>query len=131
MKWLQVWLFITNNFTEHYSFFWIQSNCPEHCYKIPIIQFRHSVKEYQVLLFNTCNSIPHYSFVCTLLNSIKYWYGSQTIQSFLYTQLNNQILLFLTIQFSINRMFALGLNIKVFCLTHRWNSISCYHFGTE
>ena len=38
-------------------------------------------------------------------NSMKY-------QSFLYTQLNDQAVLFLTIQFSISHLFAYSLNVK-------------------
>ena len=37
----------------------------EYSYVIPIIQFTHTVKEFQVLLFSMDNSIQHYSFVCT------------------------------------------------------------------
>ena len=46
----------------------------------PIFLFRHTVKEFQVLLFNTNNSIQKYSFVCTQLNDSKYYYLSLTIQ---------------------------------------------------
>ena len=59
----------------------------------------HSVKWFQV-------------FLCIINNSIKH-------QSFVYTQLNDQIVLFLTIQFSISHLFTLGLNVKQFYLTHR------------
>ena len=51
------------------------------------------------------------------LNGSKYCYVSLTIQlnmSFVYTQLNDQTVLFLTIQFSISHLFALILNIKQF-----------------
>ena len=59
----------------------------------------HTVKWFQVLLCITNNSFKH--------------------QSFVYTQLNDQTVLFLTIQFSISYLFALGLNVKPFYLTHR------------
>ena len=59
-----------------------------------IIQFRHTVKEYQVLLFNTNNSIKYYSFVCTQLNGSKYCDVS------------------LTIQLNINHLFTYSLNFK-------------------
>ena len=36
-----------------------------------------------------------------------------------YTQLNDQIVLFLSIQSCINHLFALSLNVKQFYLTHR------------
>ena len=45
--------------------------------------------------------------LCITNNAIKH-------QSFVYTQLNNQTVLFQTIQFSINHLFALSLNIKQF-----------------
>ena len=46
------------------------------------------------------------------LNGSKYYYVSLTIkhQSFVYTQLNEQTVLFQTIQFSISHLFALSLN---------------------
>ena len=49
-------------------------------YVIPIIQFRHTVNEFQVLVFNTNNSIQHFSFVNIQLNCFKYCYVSVTIQ---------------------------------------------------
>ena len=45
-------------------------------------------------------------------NSIKY-------QSFVYTQLNGQTVLFQIIQFSISHLFALSLNVKQFYFIHR------------
>ena len=45
-------------------------------------------------------------------NSIKH-------QSFVYTELNDQTVLFQTIQFSISHLFALSLNVKKFYVTHR------------
>ena len=59
----------------------------------------HTVKFFQILLSNTNNSIKH--------------------QPFVYIQLNDQIVLFQTIQFSISHLFALILNVKQFYLTHR------------
>ena len=44
------------------------------------IQLKHTVKKFQVLLFNTNDSIQHYTFICTLLNGSKYCYVSLTIQ---------------------------------------------------
>ena len=46
----------------------------------PELFFSHTVKEFQVLLFNTNNSIHYYSFICTQLSSSKYCYVSLTIQ---------------------------------------------------
>ena len=40
-------------------------------------------------------------------------------QSFVYTQLNDQKVLFLTIQFSLSHLFVLSLNTKQFDLTDR------------
>ena len=59
-----------------------------------------------MLLFNTNNSIQHYSSICTQLNGFKY-------QSFVYIQLNDQTVLFQTIQFSISHLFAHSLNVKL------------------
>ena len=53
---------------------------------------RNQTHKPQVLLFNTNNSIKY--------------------QTFVYTQLNDQTVLFLTIQFSICHLFALSLNVK-------------------
>ena len=59
----------------------------------------HIVKWFQVLLCITNNSIKH--------------------QSFVYIQLNDQTVLFLTVQFSPGHLFALSLNVRKFHLTHR------------
>ena len=78
---------------------------------------------YQLLLINakSCFSyILNIWFVNTFCrsnssisnNSIKY-------QSFVYIQLNDQTVPFLIIQFSINHLFALSLNVKQFYLVHR------------
>ena len=82
----------------------------------------YTVKWLQVLLFNNKLSIQHYSFICTIKcfqvllcitnNSIKH-------QSFVYIQLNDQTVLFLPIQLSINHLFAHNLNVKWFYLTPR------------
>ena len=59
----------------------------------------------------------------TKLNSSKYCYVSLTIQikhqSFVFTQINNKIVLFQTIQLRISHLFALSLNVKQFYLTYR------------
>ena len=58
----------------------------------------------------------------TKLNSSKYGYVSLAFQlnlSFVYTQLNDQSVLFQTIQVIISNFFALSLNDKQFYLTHR------------
>ena len=48
-------------------------------------------------------------------NSIKY-------PSFIYTQLNDQTVLFQTVQFNTTHLFAYSLNVKQFYLTHRPHS---------
>ena len=58
----------------------------------------HTLKWLQVLLCITNNSIKH--------------------QSFVYIQLNVQTVLFHIIQFRINHLFALSLNVEQFYLTH-------------
>ena len=50
--------------------------------------------------------------LCITNNSIKH-------QSFVYTQLNDEKVLFQTIQFSISDLFVLGLNVKQFYLTYQ------------
>ena len=47
--------------------------------------------------------------------------------SFVYTQLNDQTVLFQTIQFSISHLFACSLNITRFYLRYRLDPIRCYH----
>ena len=54
----------------------------------------HTVKSFQVLLFNTNDSIKHLSFV--------------------YTQLNDQTILFQTIQFSISQQNRMVPNIAMY-----------------
>ena len=44
-------------------------------------------------------------------------------QLFVYAKLNDQTVLFQTIQFSISHLFALGLNVKQFYLTHEQDPI--------
>ena len=65
----------------------------------PKLILLHTVKWFQVLLCMSNNSIKH--------------------QSFVYRQLNVQTVLFISIQFCINHLFALSLNLKQLHLTHR------------
>ena len=65
----------------------------------PKLILLHTIKRFQV-------------FQCITNNSIRY-------QLFVYTHLNDQIVLFPTIQFSISHLFALILDVKQFYLTHR------------
>ena len=80
------------------------------------------------MLFNINNSIQLNLFVDAQLKSSKYYYVSLTIQlnkSFVYTPLNDQTVLFLTIWLNQNHLFAhsLNVNVKLFYLTHRWDPI--------
>ena len=59
----------------------------------------HTIEWFQVLLCITNNSIKH--------------------QSFVYIQLNDQIVLFQIIQFSKSHLFVHSLNVRQFYLTHR------------
>ena len=47
-------------------------------------------------------------------------------QSFVYTQLNDQ-----TVLFSKSHLFALIWNVKQFCLTHREDPVRCHYSGPE
>ena len=53
------------------SFICTQSNGSKYCYVIPIVQFQHTVKGFQVLQFDVNNSVQHPSFICTQLNGFK------------------------------------------------------------
>ena len=59
----------------------------------------NKVKWFQEMLSNTNNSIKH--------------------QLFVYTRLNDQTVLFQTIQFNISHLFTVCINVKQFYLTHR------------
>ena len=52
-------------------------------------------------------------------------------QSFVYTQSDDQTVLFQTIQFSIGHLLAHSLNAKQFNLTHRYDPIMCYDSESE
>ena len=86
---------VTSIAIQHYSFICTQLNGFKYCFVKPIIHFRPTVKEFQVLLFNTNNSVQHCSFVCSQLNGSKYCYVSLTIQLnishfFIYSQIIKQ-----------------------------------------
>ena len=55
---VQVLLFNTNSI-QHYLFILTHSNGSKYDYVIAIFQFRHTVKEFQVLLFNANNSTQY------------------------------------------------------------------------
>ena len=75
----------------------------------------------QILLLIFLNE-PKLIFFGIQLDGFKYCYKSLIIQlniSHLFTQLNDQTVLFQTIQFRISHLFAHSLNVKLFYLTHR------------
>ena len=87
--------------------------------------FLHTVKWFHLFLsnMNNCVLFLFFYFVCTIVkwfqvllsntnNSIKH-------QSFVYTQLNAQTVLFQISQFNTSYLFAHSLNVKQFYLTHR------------
>ena len=67
-------------------------------FRLTLLIHLHTVKRVQVLLCITNNSVKH--------------------QSFVYIHLNDQTVLFQTIQFSITHLLVLSLNVKQFYLTH-------------
>ena len=71
-----------------------------------------------------------YKHKATKLNGSKYCYVSLRIQlninHFIYTQLNDQTVLFQTIHFSKGHLFAQSLNVKQFYLTRILDSIRYY-----
>ena len=64
----------------------------------PKLILLHMVTWFQILLCITNSSIKH--------------------QSFVYTEFNDQTVLFQIIQFNKSHLFALSLNVKQFYLTH-------------
>ena len=122
VKWFQVFLskhryFYLLLIIHLYTVKWFQVFVCNSKNAISVIICLHTVKWFQVLIFNTTYLIQHYSFVCTVKwfqvllcitnNTIKH-------QSFVYIQLNDQTVLFLTIQFSISHLFVLSLDVKQF-----------------
>ena len=77
----------------------------------PKLILLHTVKWFQVWLCIANNSIKHHSFV--------------------YTHLNDETVLFQTIQFSISHLLAHSFNVKQFYLTQRSDPIRCYHSEPE
>ena len=103
-----------------------QLNGCSYCYLTPIIRFNvdhllHTGKWLQDLLFNTNYSIYYYPSICTVKSfQVLLYITNNSIKhnSFVYSQLNDQTVLFQTIQFSISHLFTLSLNVKKFYLTH-------------
>ena len=92
-------IFITNYSFQYDSFICSESNGSKYCDVITIFRFRHTVKEFQVLLSNTNNSIELYSFICTVK-----WF---------------QVLLCITNNSIRHKSFFVqSLNVKHFYLTH-------------
>ena len=76
---------------ECYSFICTHLNGSKYFYVIPIILFRHTIKDFPAFLFNTNHSIENFSFVCTV-KWFKYCFVSLTIQlniSHLFTHKSN------------------------------------------
>ena len=72
-----------NHFVHIYQIYDFETHFVDNIFKGAWIHFLHTVKWFQLLLSNSNNSIPH--------------------QSFDYTQLNDQTVLFQTIQLSISQ----------------------------
>ena len=116
MKWLQVLLFNTNYSIQLICLLtvkWLQVLLFNTNYSIQLICLL-TVKWLQVLLFNTNYSIQ---LICLL--TVKWLQELLCItdysfkhQSFVYTELNDQAVLFLTIQFIISHLFGHSLNEK-------------------
>ena len=126
-------LFNSNYSIQHYSSICTQWNISKYFYVLPIFQFRHTVKEFQLLLFDANNSIQNYWFVCVQLNVSKYYITNNSIKhhSFVYTQLNDPTLPFLIIQPNKSHLSAQSLNVKQFYLTYRLDSFRCYSSESE
>ena len=81
-----LWCYLTRIILFDTSFIYRLLNGSFYCYLITIIQFQHTVKRFQVLLFNPNNFIQHNSFVCTQLNGSNYCSVKLTIQfNFIYS----------------------------------------------
>ena len=59
------------------------------------------------------------------------YHNSIKLQSFFQILLNDQTVLFPSIQFSINHLFMHSLNVKQFYMTHVLGPIRCYHSMRE
>ncbi len=71
---------------------------------------------HQIVLFLIIQFSMAFGLVCF---GWRITYNSFKHQSFVYTQLNDQTILFQTIQFIISHLLALSLNIKYFYMTDR------------
>ena len=65
------------------------------------------------MLLNTTDSIQHYSFIRTKFNSFKYFHET------------------LTIHFNMSRLFAYNKMVKLFYLTHWWDSNWYFYFRSQ
>ena len=102
---------------------------------IKIGQSSHMMSSNNILNFQESTTILN---ACTKKCLETYWIHHVYItnnsiihQSFVYTQLNVRIVLFLTIRFRISHLLPYSLNIKEFYLTHISDPIRCYHSGPE
>ena len=117
---LQVLLFNTNSI-QRYSFICTKLNDSKDCYEISIIQFCTLLKNFKycyltlIILFKITPFVHNY----TVPSIVMYHNISIRHESFVYTQLNGQIVLFLTIQFNISHLLAQCFHVKQFYSTHR------------
>ena len=90
----------------------------------------HAVNWFLILLSNTNNLIKAHT---VKWSQVMLWITNNSIrhQSFVYSQLNNQTVLYLTIQFSISHLFALSFTAQLFYLIYRLDPIRCYYFKIE
>ena len=108
LKCFQVLLFNTNISIQHYSLIYTPSNGSKYCYVIPIILFC-----IQINGFNNFTQIVLFTHSYIVQRIAMYHKNSIRYQSFIYTQLNGQRILFLTMQFdSVAFWLVNACNIK-------------------
>ena len=101
---------------KHYLFICTQLNVSKLSNLKPIIQFKQTVKNFQVLQFKTNNYVQHLSFVFTQLKGSEY---PMCYDQFYLTVVclhtdYGQRVPFLKFQFNISHFFAQNLNVKQF-----------------
>ena len=127
VKWLQVWLFNTNSSIQDYAFICTQLNGSNYQDVIPIIQFRYTVKWFQVFHTN--------SYICTQLNGSRYSYVipiiqfRHTVKQLLQFNINNSIqhYSFICIHLNSSKYYYLTLIIQ-FNISHivKWSNSSIW-----
>ena len=84
---------------QHYSFIRIQLSISKYCYVIPIIQFRHTVKWFQIIPSNSNTSIQCEKSICThLIVFLSISNNLTWLQSFVCTHEKGQTVLIGTYQ---------------------------------